>query len=293
MIEKPTIGDRIFDTFNYLFMFCAMVVTLYPLLYCLYASISNPYQMIAHDGLLLYPLGFSIGSYKMVFKNPMILIGYGNTFVYLVFGTLVNMIFTALGAYFLSRKGLMLQRAISLFIIFTMFFSGGLIPLYLVVQGIGLTNTRWAMILPVAINTYNLIVMRTGFASIPDSMEESARIDGAKDLTILTRIILPLSKATVAVIILFYAAYHWNAWFNALIFLRTRELYPLQIILREILIANDTAASMSGVSGADVEPVSITVKYATVIVATLPILAAYPFVQKYFVRGVMIGAVKG
>ena len=274
-------------------MAVTVVICLYPLVYCLFASISDPFKMMAHDGILWSPIGFTLNSYKLVFKNPMILVGYQNTFLYLASGTLLNVVLTAIGAYFLSRKNVMFQRPIALFIIFTMFFSGGIIPLFLIVKDLGLYNSRLAMILPTAISAYNLIVLRTSFAAIPESMEESARMDGAGDFVILTRIILPLAKATTAVITLFYAAYHWNAWFHALIFLRERDLYPLQIVLREILISNDTNASVTGSSGVDIAPVSVTVKYATVIVATIPILTIYPFVQKHFVRGVMIGAVKG
>lgn len=293
MFTKRSVSEKVFDLINYVFLGIVVILTLYPLVFCLFASVSDPYRMMAHSGILAFPLGITFDSYKLVFKNPMILIGYGNTLIYLISGTLLNVVLTVIGAYFLSRKNVMFQRPIALFIIFTMFFSGGLIPLFLIVQGIGLYNSRLAMILPTAISVYNLIVMRSSFDAIPSAMEESAQIDGASHATILLRVILPLSKAVTAVIILFYAAYHWNAWFHALIFLRNRNLYPLQVILREILISNDTTASVSGSSGLDIAPVAVTVKYATVIVATLPILTIYPFVQKHFVKGVMLGAVKG
>jgi len=292
MLQKKSFGESVFDVLNHLFMFVMIVVAIYPLIYCLFASISSPYEIIKHTGMLFYPLGFSLKSYEMVFRNPMILLGYSNTFIYLVGGTVLNLLMTSLGAYFLSRKGILLKNLIMFIIVFTMFFSGGLIPLYLLVRNLGLTDTRFALILPVAVNTYNLIVMRTSFMGIPDSMEESARIDGANDFTILFKIILPLSKAVTAVMVLFYGAYHWNAWFYAMIYLRDRELYPLQTILREILISNSSEQMMTNVSGVDIEPVGITIKFATVIVATVPILAFYPFLQKYFVKGVMIGALK-
>ena len=173
-----------------------------------------------------------------------------------------------------------------------MFFSGGLIPFYLIVKGLHINNTLWALILPVAVNTFNLIIMRTQFASIPESMEESAVIDGAGHFTILFRIIVPLSLPTVAVIVLYYAVSHWNAWFNAMIFIQKRELYPLQLILREILIQNDTNTMIQNINTEEQQMVSETVKYAVIIVATLPILVLYPFLQKYFTKGVMVGAIK-
>jgi putative aldouronate transport system permease protein len=177
-------------------------------------------------------------------------------------------------------------------IVVTMFFQGGLIPTYLLVSNLGLVDTPWAMIIPGAINTWNLIIMRTSFQAVPASLEESAKIDGANEWTIMWRIILPLSIPVMAVMVLFYAVGHWNAWFNAMIYLRDRNLYPLQLILREILITNSTDSMMTNASGVDKMPISETIKYATIMVATIPILVLYPFLQKYFVKGVMIGALK-
>jgi putative aldouronate transport system permease protein len=186
----------------------------------------------------------------------------------------------------------MLKNPIMMLIVFTMFFSGGLIPNYLLVSELGMLNTRWALIIPGAISTYNLIIMRTSFQGIPASLEESAKIDGANDFTILFRIILPLSLPIVSVMILFYGVSHWNAWFNALLYLRDRDLYPLQLVLREILITNSTDSMTTGASDIDKALISETIKYAAIIVATVPVLFLYPFLQKYFVKGVMIGAVK-
>lgn len=293
MAIRRSNGEKLFDTFNALFMILLMITTLYPFLYVTFASLSQPSLMIKHQGVLLAPLGFSLGSYKLVFENPMILTGYGNTLIYMLTGTILNLFMTSLGAYVLSRKGVYWRNLIMFITVFTMFFSGGLIPFYLIVRGLGLTDKIWALILPTAISTYNLIVMRTSFAGIPDSMEESARIDGANDFTILFRVILPLSMPVVAVMILFYGVGHWNAWFNAMIFLKTREMYPLQLILREILIASSTDNMTTSVASADIEPVAETIKYATIMVATLPILFVYPFLQKYFVQGIMVGALKG
>lgn len=301
MVTKKTAGERIFDCINTIFLALLAIACLYPLLYVLFASFSQPIELMKHRGLLLRPLGFTIGGYKLVFKNPSITSGYLNTLFYVTAGTAINLFMTSLGAYVLSRKNVLWKNIIVFMITITMLFSGGLIPFYLLVKNLGMLNTRWALIIPGAISTYNLFVMRTAFAGIPDSLEESAKIDGANDFVVLFRIILPLSKAVLAVMTLFYAVGHWNSWFNAMIFLRKRELFPLQLILREILLANDMQ-SMSNLEGlvdvsvqanADIVYFArLLVQYCTIIVATLPILFLYPFVQKYFVQGVMIGSLK-
>jgi putative aldouronate transport system permease protein len=290
---RRTWGEKWFDGVNIVVLFLLMAATLYPLIYVAFASISNPTLFVRHSGLLLFPQGFTVEAYKLVMNNPMIYISYLNTLLYVVAGTALNLVMTILGAYALSRKDLYWKNAVTLVIVFTMFFSGGLIPLYLTVMDLGLLNNRLALILPVAINTMNLIIMRTSFLSIPVDLEESATIDGANDFTILLRVILPLSGPIIAVMILYYGVAHWNSWFNAMIFLRDRELYPLQLILREILLTNSTDTMMTGVSSVDKTPVGETIKYATIIVATIPILFVYPFLQRYFVKGVMIGALKG
>jgi putative aldouronate transport system permease protein len=286
------LGDIVFMTLNGAFMLILVVVTLYPFLYVLFASVSDPVRMGRHMGFLLTPLGFSLRSYWLVIQNPMILGGYANTLLYMTTGTALNLLLTSLGAYVLSRKHLLLRNIIMFFIVVTMFFSGGLIPFYLIVRSMGLSDKIWAMILPTAISSYNLIVMRTAFAQIPDSMEESSRMDGANDFRILFQIYIPLCMAVVAVMILFYSVAHWNSWFNAMIFMRSRQKYPLQLILREILVASTTQDMTTGSSAGDQQPIGETIKYATIIVATLPILFVYPFLQRYFIHGVMIGALK-
>lgn len=294
MIEKRGPADYIFDTCNVIFLFLLMVVTLYPMLYVLFASLSDAAVIDTHMGLLLWPKGFNIEAYKLVFRNPNLLTGYVNTLIILVCGTAINLVMTSLGAYIVSRKQFAIRKILMLMMIFTMYFSGGMIPRYLLINNtLHLGNNLLALMLPGAISVYNLIVMRTNFENIPVSLEESARIDGANDFTILFRIILPLSKAIIAVMLLFYGVAHWNAWFDAVLFIRERHMYPLQVILREILISNSTESMMSTVAGGDQYAMSENIKYATIIVATLPILAVYPFIQKYFVKGVMIGAVKG
>ncbi|GBG08410.1 sugar ABC transporter permease [Paenibacillus agaridevorans] len=292
-MEKRTFSGTLFDSINYLVLAGLMLLTIYPILYVFLASVSEPSEILSHSGLLWKPLGFTLLAYQKVFENPMILTGYINTITYVVVGLGINLLLTSLGAYGLSRRQLKYRKQITLFIIFTMFFSGGLIPFYLVVKGIGLNNTLWALVLPAAVSTFNLMIMRTSFEAIPASLEESARIDGANDVVILFRIILPLSLPVIAVMTLYYGVSHWNSWFNAMIFLADRSQYPLQLILREILIQNDTSAMTAGLDVGQTNIVGETIKYATIMVATVPILLVYPFLQKYFVKGALVGAVKG
>lgn len=291
---KESPSRKAFNVFNIIFMLFMIVITLYPLLYVVFASLSDSNELMKHSGLLLKPVGFSWAAYKAVFQNPNILQGYKNTIIVLISSVAVSMFLTCLAAYVLSRKNVLFNGAITFIIMFTMFFSGGMIPTYLLVNNLGLTNTYWALILPTAISTYNMIIMRTGFAAIPESLEESAKIDGANHFTILFKIVIPLAKPTMAVIVLYYAVACWNSWFNAMIYLqKRRDLQPLQLILRGILIENDTSSMQDGNVGQDTESVAETIKYAVIVVATLPILAIYPFLQKYFIKGIMIGAVKG
>lgn len=294
MLEKKTIGDRIFDAVNSLLLTSLMIMTLYPFLYVIFSSFSESNKLMAQTGLLLKPAGFSLASYEAVFQNPMIFSGYRNTIFIVVVATAYNIVMTSMGAYALARKNFYWRKYINGMVIFTMFFGGGLIPHFLLIRSLGMYNTLWALIIPGAISTWNLIIMRTAFASIPDSLIESAQIDGAPEFTILFKIVIPLSLPTIAVMVLYYGVAHWNSWFSAMIYLRKRELYPLQLILREILINSNTEAMMGSGSGAEEkEAISETIKYATIMVATFPILCAYPFLQKYFVKGVMVGALKG
>ncbi len=292
MYIKKSIGERIFDFINICFMIVLVVVTLYPFWFVTVASFSSPLSVASNRGLMLTIKGFNIDSYVAVFNNPNIWNGYKNTLIYLVLGTSINMLLTTMGAYGLSRKNLYGRRLIMAFIIFTMFFSGGMIPGFLVVRNLKMIDTIWSMVIPGAIGTYFMIIMRTSFEGIPVDFEEAARIDGASDFTIMWKVIIPLSLPTIAVISLFYAVRHWNSYFNALLFLRSRELYPLQIILREILITNSMNDMLTDIN-VDRQPISETIKYATIIVSTLPILLLYPYLQKYFIKGVLIGGIKG
>src|SRR5258708_31162197 len=235
------------------FLIVLMIVMLYPLLYVFFASLSNATELTQHRGLLFWPIDFTLEAYRRVLQNPLILSGYRNTLFIVIVGTSLNVFMTALGAYALSRRNVLFKNPIMFFIVFTMFFSGGLIPTYLLVgQTLHMQDTLWALIVPGAVNTLNLIIMRTAFAAVPVSLEEAARMDGANDWTILFRIVLPLSWPVVAVIILFYGVAHWNSFFSALIYIRDRDLYPLQLVLREILISSNVQNMAKAAASRDV-----------------------------------------
>ncbi|MHA6480560.1 carbohydrate ABC transporter permease [Paenibacillus sp. strain BS8-2] len=292
MLQKRTVGEFIFENINAFLLILLSISTLYPLLFVLFASLSEADLLVQSRGILFWPQGFSLDAYKAVFQNPMVSSGYVNTLFYTLVGTFVNIFLTCLGAYGLSRKNVLLKNPIMLMIVFTMFFNGGLIPNFILINNLGMLDTRWSLIFPLAISAWNLIILRTSFQAVPASLEEAARVDGANDITILWRVIIPLSLPAIAVISLFYGVHHWNSWFSASIYLQDRDLFPLQLILREILIQNVTDGMTGGVDAGNKMQVGETIKYATIMVATLPILVLYPFLQKYFVKGVMIGAVK-
>lgn len=294
MRKKGNLGDSLFGAINATFMIALMILCLYPLMYVAFASFSDPAALMQHRGLLLQPLGFTWTAYQLVLENPMVMLGYRNTLLYVIGGTALNLFMTSLGAYVLSRRNLLFKNPFMFMIVFTMFFSGGLIPTFLLVGNtLNLMDNPLALIIPTAISTYNLIIMRTAFEAVPYELEEAARIDGANDLQILWRVYLPLCKPVLAVMTLFYAVAHWNSFFPAMVYIRSREWYPLQLVLREILITNSTESMLTGVSSVDAVPIGETIKYATIVVATLPILCIYPFLQRYFTKGVMIGAIKG
>ncbi len=294
MVETRSRREKIYDACNVLFLAMLALLTLYPLLYVLFASVSNPTEFMKKNfTFLLKPVGkIQFEAYRLVFNNRSIGMGFRNTLVFLFLGTSINMLLTILGAYVLSRKGYRLKRLFTLMMIFCMYFEGGLVPLFLTVQKLNIYNTYWGVILPAAISTYNMIVLRTAFASVPASLEESARIDGANDFVILFRVMLPLCVPTLAVVGLYYAVTWWNAWFYAVIFLRDRQLLPIQVILREILITSNADYLSENGRSLEMTFISEIIKYATIIVATVPILAIYPFIQRFFVKGVMLGAVK-
>ena len=294
MVKDKTIGATIFTAANYTILTLLMILTLYPCIYVLFASFSDPVELYRASKLLLYPQGFSLEGYQIVLRNPWIWRSYLITIFYVTAGGLISVSLTLLGGYTLSRRYLPGRFAVLLFITITMFFSGGLVPTFLLIQGLGLTNTVFAMLLPGAISTYNLIVMKTFLQHIPDEMEESARIDGAHDFTILIRIIIPLATPVIAVISLFYMVSIWNSYIPPTIYLRNRSLFPLQVILREILLAGDSNLNFGDTGGnEDMQAYIEAVKYSTIVVTTVPILCVYPFLQRFFVKGVMLGAIKG
>ena len=290
---KQTPGERAFSLVNGAILFLLMFICLYPMWHILCASLSSSSAIAAHRGLLFWPKSFSTEAYALVFETRYIGTGYLNTSFYVVVGTVVNLFLTVTAAYALSRQSNHLRKYLMLMITFTMYFSGGLIPTYMLINSLNLDNTRWVLIIPTAVSAYNLIVTRTFFEGIPVALEESAKIDGANDLVVLWKIFIPLAKPIIAVMTLFYGVGHWNSWFNASIYIMDRDLLPLQVFLREILIQNTTQNMTTSVESMDKMQIGETVKFATIIVATLPILMLYPFLQKYFVKGVMIGSIKG
>ncbi|MDR1971900.1 MAG: carbohydrate ABC transporter permease [Treponema sp.] len=294
MTSKRSLGEKIFGLFNVIGLTALSCVFLLPVWHVLMGSISDPLRLSAYSGLILRPLGkATLGGYTLVMNNSNILRSYLNTIIIVTAATGFGTVLTILAAYALSLKRLYFKAPIVFMITFTMIFNGGLIPTYMVVRNLGMLNSLTSLIIPGAVSVYNIIIMRTAFASIPDALSEAAIIDGAGHGRILTQIIIPVSSATIAVIVLFYAIQHWNAWFNASIYLRDRGLFPLQLTLREIVILSSEQSIQAAQEATDMEIFRPLIKYATIMVATLPMLVIYPFVQKYFVSGVMIGSVKG
>ena len=295
-LHKRSAASVVFDSCNTVFLAVLCITMLYPLYFVFVASVSEGNQLMAHTGPLALPLGLSGAAYKLVFNNPLVVRGFLNSIHLVVVGTAVNILLTSFAAYVLSRKNVYWKPVLMIMAVVTLLFERGLVPFYLTVRGLGLLNSHWAVILAFAISAYNMIIMRTYFATIPDSLEESAKIDGANDFTVLFRIILPVAAPVVATMVLFYGVSRWNGYFYVMIFLRDRIKFPIALILREILIANSADTMMAGGdagSMGDHENIADTIKFATTVVATVPILLLYPFLQKYFVKGAMIGSVKG
>lgn len=293
---KSSLSRKIFVAFNYTLLTALSLAFILPVIHVLFSSISDPYWLNTKSGLVLYPHGINFTGYQLVFNNKDLIRGFGNTLIYVSVATILGMVVTIIGAYVLSRRDLLFADVIMMLISFTMIFGGGIVPSYIIMQKLHLLNTRWAVILPACVSTYNLIIMRTAFQTVPPALEESARLDGAGDLTVIFQVLLPLVKASAATIALYYIIAHWNSWFQASMYLQNRELFPLQLVLREILIVNDanTAASMSTLDAvSDANAYKQLVKYAIIIVSSAPMLVVYPFVMKYFESGVMVGAVKG
>lgn len=291
-IIKKKLSEKIFDYFNAIIMMILCITFVYPLLYIIFASFSDPARLSLHRGLLTAPLGFTTQCYTTIVKHPLLLRAYANTLFYVTVGTALNMLFTTLAAYVLSIRGFLYSKFIMKMVVLTMFLSGGLIPFWILLRDLGFYNTIWAMLIPGLINPWNMIIMRNAFMQVPASLEESARIDGASHLRVLWDVIVPLTTPTIAVMILFFGVGRWNSWFDGAMFLKNRNLFPLQLIMREILIQNQIS-DVVNVNDVETSQISTTIKYAAITVSTIPILCIYPFLQKYFVTGLMLGAVKG
>lgn len=287
-------GDKLFNTVVYIITGLLIFITLYPMYFILIASISNPTDVSAGN-IVFLPSGINFKGYQKIFEYTELWVGYKNTVLYAVVGTLCNLFVNIPAAYALSRKDMVGNKLFTIFFIVPMFFSGGLIPTYMTIKDFGMLDSFWVMVIPFSVITYYIIVARTFFSnSLPDGIWEAAQIDGCGNLRFFFSMVLPLSKAVVAVIALWSAVGHWNSYFNALIYLRTKELFPLQIILRNILIGNQTISAMTtGSAAVEAKQFADLIKYVVIVVSSLPIMCMYPFVQKYFNKGVMIGAMKG
>ncbi len=287
--------DRAFMIFVYGFLTLFFLAVLFPLVFVLNASISDP-QAVIRGQVFLWPVGFTLKGYKAVFAYHRLMTGFGNSFFYMVVGTCINIAMTMLCAYPLSRPQFPARRFVSLILMFTMIFSGGLIPTFIVVDRLGLTNTRWAMLIPAAMSVWNVMIARTYIShTIPNELYEAAEIDGSSPIHFFTSCVLPLSKPIIAVLVLYYGVGHWNAYFNALIYLRNPSLFPLQLVLRDILVVNkiDPTLITSAEALAAKQGMQDLLKYSVIVVASVPVLLIYPMVQRYFVQGVMIGSLKG
>ncbi|MFH5183506.1 carbohydrate ABC transporter permease [Paenibacillus sp. TAB 01] len=288
-------ADKIFYYCNDLLLLLALLIVLYPLIYIFSASFSGR-EAVVTGKVFLWPVDFSLEGYEAVFRDPRIVIGYTNTLFYTVAGTLINITLTIMAAYPLSRKTMVGRNIIMYLFAFTMLFNGGLIPNYLLIKNLHMIDTRWAMLLPAGLSVFNVIIARTFYqTTISQELYEAAAIDGCSHVKFIWHIVMPLSKAITAVLVLFYGVYHWNSYFNAFIYLKSDSLYPLQIVLRDILVQNniDPSTITDPESMMRKQGLADLVKYSIVVVASLPVWLVYPFVQKHFVKGVMIGSIKG
>ena len=289
-------GQKAFNVFNIAFMVLLMIVTLYPFYYVICASFSSSTYLQVHRGFLITPVKATLGAYKKTFNHALILSGFANIFKIMIVALPINLLVTIVAAYFMSQRGMMFKGPIVFLMMFTMFFGGGLIPSYLNIKQLGLYNTLWALILPGCLSIYNAIIMKTAMEAVPESLSESAYIDGANDLVVLFRILVPLIIPTLAVILLYYGVGHWNSWFPATVYLEDNIKLPIQAVLRSIVIENETllGGATEVIEGeAYANDYTETIKYAVIVISTIPILCVYPFLQRFFVKGVMIGAVKG
>lgn len=291
---KTSLGSKVFDIINVILLCLVIFITVYPMYYIFIVSISNG-NLVTRGLINFYPRDITWDAYMIVLKDPSIWRAYGNTVLYTTVGTVINVAMTALCAYPLSRKDMYGRNALVMMVAATMFISGGLIPLYLVVQKLGLINSMWALVLPPAISAFNMIIMKTYFEGIPMALQESAYLDGANEIQVLFKVIIPLSLPVMATMVLFYAVHHWNSFFPSLIYLNSSDKYPVQVLLRNIVIAGEFADQTAsiGSSSNNFRVVATNYKFAVIIITVLPILVVYPYLQKYFVKGAMVGALKG
>lgn len=286
---KKSINDIVLDFIIYTLLILIAIICLYPVWYVLMASFTNSSELALNPGLLLWPKNFVGSTYKLVFENPLFVNSFLNSIKIELISLPINIVLTLLCGYFLACSGMMWKKPLAFMVMFTMFFGGGMIPAYLNVKQLGLYNTIWALVLPGALSVYNAIICKTAIEAVPNSLQDAAYIDGANDFQIIFKVILPLIKPTLAVLLLYYGVAHWNAWFAASIYIRDNDKIPVQNVLRSILLANQELPGTSDSFNAYAE----TIKYAAIVVSTFPILCIYPFLQKYFAKGAMIGAVKG
>lgn len=298
MVKDNSLSSKILDIVIYVSLILLMIITLYPIIYIFSVSVSST-TAYESGRVVFLPVEFNLEAYKVILKAGTIPRSFVNSVIYTLLYTVVSLFMTTTMAYPLSRSKdrVAFKGFFSKIVIFTMFFNAGIIPNYLVVKGLGLMDSMWALILPSAISTYNLVVMRSFFEGIPDDLEEAAFIDGANEITIFWKIMLPLSKAALATVGLFYGVYMWNSWFNAMLYLQSDTKFPLQLIIRQIIMQNQMAAELAAMGDTSMlteqTTNSVSLKYATLFLSILPMLAVYPFIQKYFVKGVMVGSVKG
>lgn len=291
-VKKPK-GDRVFDTVSVIVGILLLIIVLYPMYFVVIASFSGP-ASVANGEVWLLPKNITFEGYKRIFEEKRIWVGYKNTILYTIVGTALSLLFTMPAAYALSRKDLKGRNIIMMYFVFTMFFSGGLIPTYLTINQFHLTNTFWVIVLPFSVSVYNMIIARTFFASnIPQELLESAQLDGCSNTRFFVQIVMPLSKAIIAVIAMYCAVAQWNQFFTSLVYVRDDKLIPLQLVLRNILLQNQALANSSSLAMSEVQRVADQMKYGIILVSTIPIMCVYPFVQEYFTKGVMIGSVKG
>lgn len=290
---KESLGDRIFLSVTYILLILVLIAVLYPLIYIVSSSLSSP-SAVSAGKVWLWPVDVSLAGYEAVFRNGQVLTGYANSLFYTVAGTFISVSLTIMVAYPLSKKSFFGRTPLMVFITFTMLFSGGLIPTYLVVKSMGMIDTRWSLLIPNAVWVWQVIIARTFFqTSIPDELSEAADIDGCSDIRYIFSVVLPLAKPIIAVLSLMYAVGQWNAYFDALIYLKSQSLYPLQLILRSILILGSGTGNMDAGEMVKQQQMAELMKYSLIVVASLPVLVIYPFVQRYFVQGMLIGSVKG